>query len=115
MPPATAMHHDFTPRVLVRSEESDGRVALVENRVPARWEGPPLHHHDFDEAFFVLEGELKFQVDDELRTTGPGELAFAPRNVPHAPANLAGVEPPPDALGDWRDVVKVGPPIGAPS
>ena len=75
---------NFTPKVLLRSEESGGHVALCENVAPPRWPGPPLHHHDFDEAFYVLEGELIFQVDDALVTKGAGELAFAPRNVAHA-------------------------------
>ena len=62
-------HHDFQTRVLVRGEETGGHVAFVENTVPAGWEGPPLHHHDFDEAFYVLEGELTFQVGDRLVAT----------------------------------------------
>lgn len=41
----------------------------------------------FDEAFHMLEGELIFQVEDELITKRAGELAFAPRNVAHALAN----------------------------
>ena len=36
----------------------------VRERRAAHWAGPPLHHHDFDEAFYVLEGELVFQVED---------------------------------------------------
>jgi uncharacterized cupin superfamily protein len=31
---------------------------MIENRVPAGWAGPFLHHHAFDEAFYVLGGEL---------------------------------------------------------
>jgi quercetin dioxygenase-like cupin family protein len=75
------------PRVHLRSEESGGEVSVIETR-PAPGTGPPLHHHDFDEAFYVLEGELTFQLRDELRTVGPGELVFAPRGVPHTFANL---------------------------
>jgi mannose-6-phosphate isomerase-like protein (cupin superfamily) len=77
----------FTPQVLLRSEESSGHVALCENVAPPRWPGPPLHHHDFDEAFYVLEGELVFQLEDEVVTRRAGELAFAPRNVAHTLAN----------------------------
>jgi quercetin dioxygenase-like cupin family protein len=46
------------PIVLLRSEDSDGHVAIVELIGGG---GPPLHRHDFDEAFHVLEGELTFQ------------------------------------------------------
>ncbi len=26
------------------------------------WEGPPLHHHGWDEAFYVFAGELHFSA-----------------------------------------------------
>jgi quercetin dioxygenase-like cupin family protein len=77
----------FIGQVLLRSEESGGHVAVCENVAPPRWPGPPLHHHDFDEAFYVLEGELTFQVEQEVVTRRAGEFAFAPRNVVHTLAN----------------------------
>jgi quercetin dioxygenase-like cupin family protein len=73
--------------VLLRSEQSGGQVSLIEVVVPARSAGPPLHTHDFDEAFYMREGELLFQVADELFTRRAGELVFAPRGVAHALAN----------------------------
>jgi quercetin dioxygenase-like cupin family protein len=77
----------FSTAVLLRSEQSDGQVAIVENRLPPHWAGPPLHKHDFDEGFYVLEGELTFQVGDEVVVKRAGEFAFAPRNVVHTLAN----------------------------
>ena len=75
--------------VKLRSEDTDGVLGFVVNRVGAGWDGPPLHHHDFDEAFYVLEGELTFQLGEEIRTAGPGEVVFAPRNSVHTLANLS--------------------------
>jgi mannose-6-phosphate isomerase-like protein (cupin superfamily) len=75
------------PDVLLRSEESDGVLSIIDNTVPANWPGPFLHKHDFDEAFYVLVGELVFQVEDELITRRAGELAYAPRGVAHTLAN----------------------------
>ncbi len=75
------------PDVLLRSEESDGVLSIIDNTVPANWPGPFLHKHDFDEAFYVLEGELSFQVEDAVITKRAGELAFAPRGVAHTLAN----------------------------
>ena len=124
--------------VLLRSEQSGGHVSVMENVVPAHNPGPPLHTHDFDEAFYMLEGELIFQVADELFTKRAGELAFAPRNVAHALANhgnadacyllvctpagferhwgriaavAQGVEPPDWALQPIPEVIAVGPQI----
>jgi quercetin dioxygenase-like cupin family protein len=75
------------PNVLLRSEQSGGHVSVVENVVPPNWGGPHLHKHDFDEAFYVLEGELTFQVEDDVVKRRAGEFAFAPRNVAHTLAN----------------------------
>jgi quercetin dioxygenase-like cupin family protein len=126
--------------VLLRSEGSGGRVSVTEIEVPPYTAGPPLHTHDFDEAFYVLEGELLFQVEHELVTKGAGEVSFAPRNVAHALANhsdaparyvlvctpagferhwarvaaeAAGAEPPEWALQPIPEVTVVGPPIAA--
>jgi quercetin dioxygenase-like cupin family protein len=77
----------FQTTVHLRSEQTGGHVAVVENRTGPRWDGPPLHKLDFDEGFYVLEGELTFQVEDEVVVKRAGEFAFAPRNVVHALAN----------------------------
>jgi quercetin dioxygenase-like cupin family protein len=129
---------DLRTNVLLRSEETGGHVSVTEIVVPPHSAGPPLHTHDFDEAFYLIEGELIFQVDDALVTKSAGELFFAPRNAPHALANhsdahacyvlvctpagferhwarmaaeQAGVEPPQWALQPIPEVTVVGPPI----
>jgi quercetin dioxygenase-like cupin family protein len=81
------MSDNNTPNVLLRGEESNGHLAVVELSGNGR---PPLHRHDFDETFLVLDGELTFQLGDEIVTRRAGELAFAPRGVPHTYANLSG-------------------------
>ena len=81
----------MTPQVdiLLGTEKSNDVIGIIELRVAPGWDGPPLHHHDFDEAFYVLEGELTFQLGEQLRAAGPGELIFAPRGTIHTLANLA--------------------------
>ena len=73
--------------VLVRGDHATGRVAVMDNSVGPDFAGPPLHHHDFDELFYVLEGELTFQLGDAVVTRGVGGLAFAPRGAHHTWAN----------------------------
>jgi quercetin dioxygenase-like cupin family protein len=70
-------------RVLLR----DAALGAVEVTVPAGWAGPPLHHHAFAEAFYVLEGELTFQLGDERVTRGPSSLVHAPGGAIHTLAN----------------------------
>ena len=81
----------MTPQVdiLLNTDQSNDVVGIVELSVPPGWDGPPLHHHDFDEAFYVLDGELTFQLGQQLRAAGPGELIFAPRGAIHTLANLS--------------------------
>ena len=78
---------NLATNVLLRSEETDGHVSVTEIVVPPHSAGPPLHTHDFDEAFCVLQGELVFQVHDALVIKGAGDLSFAARNVAHTLAN----------------------------
>ena len=46
--------------------------------------GPPPHSHGWDEAFFVLTGEITFQCSDEMYLCPPGTLVHVPRNTVHA-------------------------------
>jgi quercetin dioxygenase-like cupin family protein len=51
--------------------------------------GPPLHSHAFDEAFYVVDGELTIQLNNKRTTAKDGDLVFAPGGVPHTLANPA--------------------------
>lgn len=50
----------------------------------------PLHvHYADDEAWYVLEGVLRFRIGDEVFEAGPGSAALASRGIPHAYGNAA--------------------------
>ena len=131
---------DLRTHVLLRGEETSGHVSVTEIVVPPHSAGPPLHVHNFDEAFYLLEGELIFQVEDALEAKGAGEIAFAPRNVAHTLANhsdaparymlvctpagferhwariaaeAAGISPPQWTLQPIPEITVVGPQIAA--
>jgi quercetin dioxygenase-like cupin family protein len=71
-------------RVLASGDQTGGVYALSEIRV-SPGNGPPPHVHcRDDEAFFVLEGEITFQVGDQNMLGRPGCFVQAPRNIPHA-------------------------------
>ena len=44
----------------------------------------PMHTHEEEQVVVVLEGEIEFDVDGEVRTLGPGEAIHLPPHVPHA-------------------------------
>jgi mannose-6-phosphate isomerase-like protein (cupin superfamily) len=46
--------------------------------------GPPLHLHlHQEEWFYVMEGEVLFQIGDDRYRLGSGESVLGPRNIPH--------------------------------
>lgn len=46
--------------------------------------GPPVHFHlHQDEWFYVMEGEVLFQVAGERKTLRAGESVLGPRGIPH--------------------------------
>ena len=73
----------FNARVLLRTEA----LGAVEVTAPAGWAGPPLHHHAFDEAFYVLEGTLTFQLGDEQVRAGRDAFVHVPGGDVHSLAN----------------------------
>jgi hypothetical protein len=45
---------------------------------------PPLHiHHSEDEVFYMLSGEVRFQVDGKDVVVKAGDMLVAPKGVPH--------------------------------
>lgn len=47
-------------------------------------QGPPAHSHGWDEAFFVLDGAVKFECGGRASVCGPGTLVHVPRDTVHA-------------------------------
>jgi mannose-6-phosphate isomerase-like protein (cupin superfamily) len=129
---------DLHSTVLLRSEDTGGHLSVVLNTVPPHSAGPPLHRHGFDETFYLLRGELVMRLGNGLLARTAGQVAFAPRDVPHGLANrgdvpaqyllvctpagferqlarraaqAGGTEPPPWALQPAPEVVVLGPPV----
>jgi quercetin dioxygenase-like cupin family protein len=70
-------------RFHISATQTGGAFALLESTGPAG-DHTPLHvHHDDDEGFYVLEGELTLWVGDDKHVLCAGESILAPRGVPH--------------------------------
>lgn len=68
--------------VLLTAAQTGGRYSLIDMLVPPGG-GPPLHRHDFEEMFAVLDGEIELTFRGETHRAGPGTVVNIPANTPH--------------------------------
>lgn len=78
-----------TYSILVSGSQTAGRYCLIDMIVPDG-SGPPLHRHDFEEMFTLLEGELQFTFRGETKTVRAGSTVNIPANAPHVFKNTSG-------------------------
>ena len=69
--------------VLAAAEQTGGAFGLMEGVIAKGAEPPPHVHHQEDESFFVLEGEVVVRVGHDSFVATPGSFVFCPRDVPH--------------------------------
>lgn len=75
-------------RYLLDGTVSGAGSGLFELTVPPGARVPPAHsHRDNEEIVYVLEGTLRYRVDDEVRDLGPGDRMYTPRGSVHAFSN----------------------------
>ncbi|MDP9367651.1 MAG: cupin domain-containing protein [Chloroflexota bacterium] len=66
------------------SAGTGGTLSAYEFVAPPATAGPPLHlHRGWDEAFYVLEGEMTFLIDGQTSTAPAGSFVFVPRGILH--------------------------------
>ena len=74
--------------VKVSAADSNGQLAFFHLIAPPM-SGPPRHVHTReDELFYVLEGELVFELDGARSLVGPGGMVYLQRGVVHAYQNF---------------------------
>ena len=73
---------DTLVRVHVRGEDTGGRYSAVESVAPAGHQPPAHVHHDDDEGFYVVEGEITVYVGEERRCSAPASSSTR-RRRPH--------------------------------
>lgn len=70
-------------RVALPGRSNAENISILEHALPFG-DSPPLHvHEEEDELFYILEGELLFQLDGQRRVAKAGDALVAPRKQPH--------------------------------
>lgn len=68
--------------MLCEARETGGAWSLFEEDVPLGM-GPPPHRHDWDEAYYILEGTVAFMIDGKLVQSSKGDFNYLPRGTVH--------------------------------
>ena len=105
-------------RFLCEPEQTDRAFSMMEVTLP-QGAGPPPHHHDWDEAYYIADGLVQFNIDGTQREVGRGDFIYAPAGTIHGfsglsqvPARVIILDAPAHAAGFFYEVdreVKVMP------
>lgn len=97
-------------RFLCEAEHTDRAFSMMEVTLP-EGAGPPPHHHDWDEAYYVADGRVRFHIDGTLREVGRGDFVYAPAGTVHGftglsatPSRVLILDAPAHAAGFFREV-----------
>jgi quercetin dioxygenase-like cupin family protein len=71
-------------RFLAVGEDTNGKYALWEAVVPPGGGPPPHVHSREEEGFYVLDGEITFQIGGERLVAEAGTFANMPVGTPHS-------------------------------
>jgi quercetin dioxygenase-like cupin family protein len=69
-------------RFICPAAKTGHAFSILETALP-KGRGPTLHDHPWDEAYYVIEGEVLFQIGETEQMFGPGDFIYAPGGVPH--------------------------------
>jgi len=67
---------------VLASGEKTGTYEIFHQQGP-EGSGPPPHSHPWDEAFFILKGDVEFGIGEETMWGAPGTLVHIPAETLH--------------------------------
>lgn len=74
---------DIQTHKLLGSDTGNQIVEWVDNVEPGVGIPPHVHEHE-DEIFRVVKGQVEIMVGGNLTVLNQGDVAFAPKNLPHS-------------------------------
>lgn len=74
---------DCLAEIKLDGARTGGLLSIIEITEAPHAEAPLHVHHREDETFYVLEGDVTFDVGDATIHASAGDVAFGPRGVPH--------------------------------
>ena len=74
---------DIQTHKIAGSDTGNQLVEWVDNVEPGVGIPPHVHTKE-DEIFRVVKGEVELMIDGKTTILGEGDIAFAPKNIPHS-------------------------------
>ena len=97
-------------RFLCGADKTDKAWSLMEVELPEN-AGPPPHEHAWDEAYYVVSGQVRFFLDGREQLVAAGDFIYAPGGTVHGfqgasaqPARVIIFDAPAHAESFFRDV-----------
>ena len=97
-------------RFLCEAEKTERAWSLMEVALP-KHSGPPPHHHPWDEAYYVVEGDVSFSLNGQEKLVKAGDFVYAPGGTLHGfhgasekPARMIIFDAPAHAESFFREV-----------
>jgi quercetin dioxygenase-like cupin family protein len=96
-------------RFLLEAARTNNTFSLMEVELP-KDQGPPPHDHPWDEAYYIIDGDVWFLVGDKEQVFSTGDFVYAPGGLVHAfhgagekPARVLVFDAPATAEGFFRE------------
>ncbi len=101
--------------VLATGTDTAGEFDAIAVDFPPGIPFPAHRHHNSDEAFYVISGEMTATIGAITKVVGPGTFGHAPKGVVHGfsnqgaePARIVAWQwPPPDVKGFLEELAKL--------
>jgi quercetin dioxygenase-like cupin family protein len=97
-------------RFLCSADKTDKSWSMMEAVLPMD-SGPPPHHHPWDEAYYVVSGEVRFGLGERNALLKAGDFIYAPAGTVHTfqgaskdPARLLIFDAPAHAEAFFREL-----------
>jgi len=97
-------------RLLCEADKTDRKWSVLECVLPEK-SGPPPHEHPWDEAYYIVDGEVRFTLGDKDLHVKAGDFLYAPSGTLHGfqttserPARMLVFDAPAAAGDFFRDV-----------
>ena len=96
-------------RFLLEAARTNHTFSLMEVELP-KDQGPPSHDHPWDEAYYIIDGDVWFMVDNSEQVFSTGDFIYAPGGTLHSfrgagekPARVLVFDAPATAEGFFRE------------